>query len=97
MVGLPYVEYWQNLIDLNETFLNEVREKQASCNYSSYLDTYFQFPPPQEAFPVLPAPSFANNYNCDQFDNLYSAILEVNPCFNIYRENHRFPGQRDVA
>ncbi|KAK3213762.1 hypothetical protein GRF29_28g874914 [Pseudopithomyces chartarum] len=91
VVGLPYVEYWQNLIDLNETFLNDIREKQASCNYSSYLDTYFQFPPPQEAFPVLPAPSRANDYSCDQFDNLYSAILEVNPCFNIYHITETCP------
>lgn len=42
VVGLPYVEYWQNLIDLNDTFLDEVRQVQDACNYSSYLDTYFK-------------------------------------------------------
>ncbi|KAF1971057.1 alpha/beta-hydrolase [Bimuria novae-zelandiae CBS 107.79] len=91
VVDLPYVEYWNNLISLNETFLDQMREHQDYCNYSSYLDTYFTFPPPQEAFPVLPEPSRRNNYSCDQFDNLYGAILEVNPCFNIYHITETCP------
>ncbi|KAF9736664.1 serine carboxypeptidase [Paraphaeosphaeria minitans] len=91
VVALPYVEYWQNLINLNETFLNQVREVQDHCNYSSYLDTYFTFPPPQESFPVLEGPTRHNNYSCDQFDNLYGAILEVNPCFNIYHITETCP------
>lgn len=56
VVLLPYIEFWQNLLYLNETFMEAVRERQDSCNYSSYLDTYFKFPPPQEKFPVLPDP-----------------------------------------
>ncbi|KAK1993430.1 serine carboxypeptidase [Colletotrichum falcatum] len=84
VVIMPYVEYWQNLMYLNDTFLKQVRERQKSCNYTSYLDTYFKFPPPQEPFPVLPDPYGSKTYECDIFDNIFDALLEVNPCFNIY-------------
>jgi carboxypeptidase D len=85
VVILPYVEYWQNLLYLNETFMDQVRERQQQCNYSSYLDEYFQFPPPQKAFPILPDPYSTEQGTCDMFDTFYNAILEVNPCFNIYK------------
>jgi carboxypeptidase D len=84
VVILPFVEYWQNLLYLNETFMEDVRERQKQCNYSSYLDEYFQFPPPQKAFPVLPDPYSTEQGTCDMFDTFYNAILEVNPSFNIY-------------
>jgi carboxypeptidase D len=81
---LPYVEFWQNLLYLNQTFMDQIRERQQQCNYSSYWDKYFQFPPPQEPFPVLPDPYQTDAATCDMFDTVYAAILEVNPCFNIY-------------
>ncbi|MBO1765075.1 hypothetical protein JQN64_28300, partial [Escherichia coli] len=80
----PYVEYWQKLMFLNDTYMERSRKHNEQCGYTQYMDKYFKFPPPQEPFPVLPPPSNANNYSCDQFDNFYGAILEVNPCFNIY-------------
>ncbi|KAJ4290625.1 hypothetical protein N0V90_010843 [Kalmusia sp. IMI 367209] len=91
VVILPYVEYWQNLISLNDTFMDQMREHQDYCNYSQYLDTYFQFPPPPGPFPVLPEPSSRNGYRCDQFENFYEAVLEVNPCFNIYHITETCP------
>jgi len=54
------------------------------CGYTEYQDKYLQFPPPSVSFPVLSGPTRRNNYSCDQFDNAYAAILEINPCFNIY-------------
>ncbi|KZL69632.1 serine carboxypeptidase [Colletotrichum incanum] len=91
VVILPYVEFWENLLYLNESFLDQVRERQDSCNYSSYLDTYFKFPPPQEPFPVLPDPYSSETYACDMFDSFYEAIVEVNPCFNIYHITETCP------
>ncbi|GKT43464.1 putative serine carboxypeptidase [Colletotrichum spaethianum] len=91
VVILPYVEFWQNLLYLNQTFLDQVRDRQDSCNYSSYIDTYFKFPPPQEPFPVLPDPYNSDTYACDMFDTFYEAILEVNPCFNIYHITETCP------
>lgn len=76
---------------LNDTFLDQMRQRQAECNYSDYWDTYFKFPPPQGSFPVLPDPFNTENFTCDMFDNFYGAILEVNPCFNIYHISETCP------
>ena len=84
VVQVPYVEYWQNLLYLNDSFIERIRARQDECGYSDYLNTYLTYPPPQLPFPTLTEPSRRNNYSCDQFDSIYEAILEVNPCFNIY-------------
>ncbi|OQO05505.1 hypothetical protein B0A48_09274 [Cryoendolithus antarcticus] len=87
----PYLAYWQNVLYLNESFIDRYNKRDLQCGYPQYLEKYLTFPPPQEAFPVLPEPSRANNYSCDQFDNAYGAILEVNPCFNIYHITETCP------
>lgn len=90
-VVVPYVDYWQNLMFLNETFLAQIRAKADSCGYTAYLEKYLTFPPPQESFPILDAPSSDNNYDCDLLDDVYSAVLEINPCFNIYHITETCP------
>ncbi|KAF1832456.1 alpha/beta-hydrolase [Decorospora gaudefroyi] len=91
VVILPYVEFWQNLLYLNDSFMETITQHQKECGYTDYMDTYFKFPPPEGPFPVLPDPFNSENYTCDQFDNFYSAILEVNPCFNIYHITETCP------
>ncbi|KAK5702256.1 hypothetical protein LTR17_022474 [Elasticomyces elasticus] len=81
VVQVPYVDYWQKLLYLNESFIERIHARQDECGYSDYLDTYLTYPPPQTPFPTLAEPSRKNNYSCDQFDSIYEAILEVNPCF----------------
>ncbi|KAF5013080.1 hypothetical protein FDECE_907 [Fusarium decemcellulare] len=85
-VIFPYIEYWQNLFNFNETYLNALRWTHEHCNFSSYLDTYGTFPPPKGPFPVLPDPyqDPSGNYTCDIFDWAYAGALDANPCFNIY-------------
>ncbi|KAK3070118.1 hypothetical protein LTR53_011018 [Teratosphaeriaceae sp. CCFEE 6253] len=65
--------------------------EQDECGYADYLNTYLTYPPPQTPFPTLEEPSRSNNYSCDQFDSIYEAILEVNPCFNIYHITETCP------
>ncbi|KAF2263289.1 serine carboxypeptidase-like protein [Lojkania enalia] len=91
VILVPYIEYWNNLMYLNSTFLDQMRDRAAECNYTSYLETYFKFPPPPGPFPVLPDPFYRDNYTCDMFDNFYGALLEVNPCFNIYHITETCP------
>ncbi|RMZ78329.1 hypothetical protein DV738_g3886, partial [Chaetothyriales sp. CBS 135597] len=86
VVILPFVEQWKDIFYLNESYYNALWGTHNYCNFSTYLDTYFTFPPPPGPFPTLPDP-FADesgNYTCDVFDWVYAAALEVNPCFNIY-------------
>lgn len=84
VILLPYVEYWNNLFYLNDTFMARARKRHEYCNYTSYMEKYFKFPPPKGPFPVLPDPYYSETYECDMFDNFYDAALEINPCFNIY-------------
>lgn len=87
----PFVDYWSNLFYLNQSFTNTVHALHDYCNYSSYWDQYFTFPPPSEAFPVLPDPSAGDDYTCDIIDLVYAAALEINPCFNIYHISETCP------
>lgn len=83
-VTYPYVEYWQNVFNLNETFMNGLRWIHEYCNYSSYLEEYATFPPTKK-FPVLPDPySHGANFTCGAWGWAFTAALEANPCFNVY-------------
>lgn len=86
VVVSPYVDYWSNLFYLNQTTIDYVHKQHEQCGYAEYFDKYFKFPPPQKPFPTVPDPFATNDtsYPCDLFDYVYSAVLEVNPCFNIY-------------
>ncbi|KAI5199184.1 serine carboxypeptidase [Aureobasidium subglaciale] len=90
-VIVPYVDYWENVIYLNDTFLKQIHDRADQCNYTSYLEKYLTFPPPQEKFPLLPNPYASDTYECDMFDTVYEAILLVNPCFNIYHITETCP------
>lgn len=50
----PFIEYWQNLLYLNQSYLNDLRWTHEHCNYSDYLEEFGTFPPPPGPFPVLP-------------------------------------------
>jgi carboxypeptidase D len=81
---VPYVEYWANLFYLNDTFLAQIHERNDQCNYTSYVEKYLTFPPPQGPFADLPNPYDSDDFTCDMFDTVADAAYLVNPCFNIY-------------
>lgn len=91
VVTLPYVEFWQNLLYLNDSFMDRARQRHQECGYTDYYNKYFTFPPPKGPFPVLTDPFNTEDGRCDQFDNFYGAILGVNPCFNIYHITETCP------
>lgn len=66
---------------LNSTFVQQTNAAEVSCGYKAYTDKYFTFPPPKQPWAPVPNPTSAG---CDLFDSVYSAAMEVNPCFNIY-------------
>ncbi|KIX07967.1 uncharacterized protein Z518_02621 [Rhinocladiella mackenziei CBS 650.93] len=80
----PFVDYWSHLFYLNASLTAAMHDLHDYCNYSSYWDLFFTFPPPSEPFPVLPDPFTSDDSTCDIIDLVYAAALEVNPCFNIY-------------
>ncbi|GME64799.1 putative serine carboxypeptidase protein [Neofusicoccum parvum] len=87
-----YVDFWSNLFFLNDSFVKDIKARADACNYTTYLDTYLTFPPPQEPFPTLPDPYYDESAaSCDLWDDVYLAALEVNPCFNIYHITETCP------
>ena len=77
---VPFLDYWENLFNLNDTFLGEIHDLANSCGYTDYYNEYLTYPPPPGPFST---PTNSSN-GCDIFDNVFNAALEVNPCFNIY-------------
>lgn len=65
--------------------MEALTQRVNECGYTDYLSKYLAFPFPPGAFPVLPDP-YANEDQpqCDIFDDVYSAVLQAIPCFNIY-------------
>ncbi|GAM82581.1 hypothetical protein ANO11243_005630 [Dothideomycetidae sp. 11243] len=71
-----YVQYWQNVFYLNDSFMEDFMSQADQCGYIDYMDKYFTFPP------TGPLPEA--NQTCDLQDLAFAAIQEANPCANIY-------------
>ena len=80
-IVVPYLDYWNKLLDLNDTFVQQIHDYNDRCGYTDYFNTYLAFPPPAAPWPSPPNASIPG---CDVFDSVFSAALETNPCFNIY-------------
>lgn len=80
MTVLPFVEKWSELFYLNETFLDDVRANASRCGYTDFLEKYLTFPPPPGSFPYVNG----SVEGCDLFTSVLEAVLEINPCFDLY-------------
>ena len=93
-VAVPYVQANNNLLNFNASFLAQLESLDESCGYATLREKYLTFPPPGNQ------PSVYFNYtseaNCDVFDMIDNAALEVNPCFDIYEINQQCPLLWDV-
>lgn len=69
------------MISLNETTITSLTDKAKKCGYIDYHDKWTTtFPPPGP----LPRPTTPPNMDCGLWNEAVTAILYVNPCFNIY-------------
>ena len=91
MPVVPYLDYWSDVFSLNESFTAAVHQRADSCGYTDYFNKYLTFPPPGP----FPLPTNSSN-DCDVFDDVFAAALEVNPCFNIYHILDTCPHLFDV-
>jgi carboxypeptidase D len=86
LMPLPaYATYWNNVLGLNESYLEDLNTRADDCGFTSYIDEYLVYPPPQEP-PTQFAPpdeQLAEDY-CFIWQSLREAAELVNPCFNIY-------------
>ncbi|KAF7190593.1 putative serine carboxypeptidase [Pseudocercospora fuligena] len=89
-------DFWfsyQNLYGFNTTTLVNVTTRHLECQYDTYIKSYFTFPPPQKAFPILPN-AFSDRpqiERCDIHSFMSQAAELLNPCFNIYHITETCP------
>lgn len=69
------------VIGLNDSFISKISEQADKCGYTDHFNKYTtEFPPSGP----IPLPETPKGMDCDVFDPIMMAALEVNPCFNIY-------------
>ena len=89
--AVPFVQANQNVLNLNSSFVAAMAARDEACGYAAYREKYYAFP----AAGVQPAFTI-NRTTCDVFNNINTAALDVNPCFDIYEVNQQCPLLWDV-
>ncbi|KAF2753024.1 carboxypeptidase-like protein [Pseudovirgaria hyperparasitica] len=94
---LAFTEFHQNVFPFNESTVSTLKNISATCGYDDFMEQGLKFPP-DGPFPSSPG-LYANgsfNPDCDIFDYAFSAIFEINPCFDIYQVGQLCPLLWDV-
>jgi carboxypeptidase D len=80
-----YATYWNNVLGLNESFLNDLNTLADECGFTSYIDEHLVYPPPKEPSTQL---SLEDDETTEERCSIWLPLREaaelVNPCFNIY-------------
>ena len=74
------LNHYSNIFALNETFMAQINNASKVCGYDAFMETALTFPPNG----TLPTPPSSSVPGCDVYDDILSAAILVNPCFNIY-------------
>ena len=94
---MPYALANNAVLNLNQSFQQELLSLHESCGYADLLSTYLTFPPPGNQPPAyFNESSDSPNANCDVFDMINNAALQTNPCFDIYEINSACPLMGDI-
>ncbi|KAI5359539.1 Putative peptidase S10, serine carboxypeptidase, serine carboxypeptidase, serine active [Septoria linicola] len=81
--ALPFVDYWGNLFNLNDTYMEELHERHEQCGYQKFIDEAYKFPP-SGPLPTPPDVDMKND-SCRIFNDITTAASLVNPCWDIYQ------------
>lgn len=86
VVAYPYIEYYNNMIGLNSTFMAKLKALDKSCGFADFRAKYLTYPASgiQPAMPRVPSGCGINGLASD-------AAFNVNPCFNSYEINTQCP------
>ncbi|KIL59166.1 hypothetical protein M378DRAFT_15030 [Amanita muscaria Koide BX008] len=92
--AVDFVHKYEHVFAFNQTFLKYLDDTALKCGYTGYQQKYATYPPKG----LLPLPgndTFADP-GCDVWDDIFNAVLIVNPAFNIYRIFDVYPVLWDV-
>ncbi|KAG1768812.1 Alpha/Beta hydrolase protein [Suillus occidentalis] len=92
--AVDFVKKHAYVFSFNQTFMNHLEEKAATCNYTGYVDKYVTYPP--TGLLPLPGDSADSADGCEVWDVIYNASLIINPAFNSFRIWDTYPTLWDV-
>lgn len=82
---LPFLGFWSRILGLDQVTLDSLQKLNKDSGYADYMEKYFQFPPPSHTWPAPPP-------NSPDLDSAaYYAVVDVNPCFNLYHISDMCP------
>lgn len=86
MVTYPYVNSHKDLFPYNDTFSAYLKTTHEKCGFGTYIDKYMKFP----ATGQQPTADYPRE--CIRiWVEAYIGILELNPCFDVYRVSTTCP------
>ncbi|KAF4637912.1 hypothetical protein G7Y89_g178 [Cudoniella acicularis] len=86
---LPFVLKNNNILGLNDSYLDQLEELDEKCGYADFRDQYLSFPPDG-----VQLPKFFNHTSdlaCDIWGQVNNAAWAPNPCFNVYQIGTQCP------
>ncbi|KAK6071167.1 serine carboxypeptidase [Seiridium cupressi] len=96
IVAVPFMDFWHGLFPFNQSFSEQIHQQHQDCGFADYLDEYLVYPP------AGLQPTAQPGLNADQDDYLpgcyidyWDAILDLNPCFNVYEVSAQCPEPYD--
>jgi len=77
-----FVDYWGPLLNLNQSFVEDIHTRSKKCGYDKFMSEAMVFPPKK----ALPAPPNANQTEdgCSIWNDVIDAATLTNPCFDVY-------------
>lgn len=84
---LDYIEHWQLLLQLNDTYLDFIRKEHALQNYTAFYAEHFTFPPKG----VFPTPPNVGDGSSRLRGLAAEAAYRKNPCFDVYHITQTCP------
>jgi carboxypeptidase D len=78
-----FADYWLPLLNLNDTFMDQLHNMSDKCGYTAFMEEALVFPPKGP----LPTPPNADGSDdsCDTWDAVFYAASAANPCFDEYQ------------
>ena len=73
----------QLILNLNQSILDDMVAKSATCGIDHFIDKYLQFPPPGHQ-PTERSISNSHRDCYDVIDDYYTGVTNKNPCYDVY-------------
>jgi len=79
--AVPMVESLQPLFNFNDSYMADIRQRADECGYTEFMETAMTFPP---TGPLPTPPQLELEPKCDLWNEIISAAMAVNPCWDVY-------------